>query len=165
MRAIDLATRRVVTMQPEQSLREASQMMQQHLVGCIVVTRADGEGLLPLGLVTDRDLSRIALAGGFDNASLTVDTIMSRPLVLCPQDASLAQIVCIMHGSGFRRLPVVDDEGHLLGIVTADDAIVGVSQLLQQLTEVLVVEPALKDKIVAIQCTDDARGNLPPRAA
>nr|WP_255557162.1 CBS domain-containing protein [Dyella sp. ASV21] len=81
---------------------------------------------------------------------------MSCPPVLCSHDATLTEIVDIMHGSGLRRLPVADPAGRLVGIVTADDALVALTQLLQQLTEVLVVEPSLKDRLVAMQSVREA---------
>nr|WP_279236735.1 CBS domain-containing protein [Dyella sp. RRB7] len=69
---------------------------------------------------------------------------MSQPVVVCRHDATLAQLIAIMHGSGVRRLPVIDEEGLLAGIVTADDALVAVTALLQQLTEVMLIEPPLE---------------------
>lgn len=155
VQALDLATSRVVTMRPDESLRQAAQLMQQHMVGCVVISNIDEHGHLPIGLLTDRDLSRLALAGGLDG-SITAEAVMSRPLVLCPREASLAEIVDIMRGSGLRRLPVVDGHGCLAGIVTASDVVVGLTQLLQQITEVLVIEPSLKDRMVAIQCAREA---------
>lgn len=155
MHAIDLATSRVVTMRPDESLRQAASLMQQHMVGCVVIASMDVHGHLPMGLLTDRDLSRLALAGNMDG-SITAEAVMSRPLVTCPPEATLADVVNIMHGSGLRRLPVVNGQGRLAGIVTASDVVVGLTQLLQQVTEVLVFEPALKDRMTAIQCAREA---------
>lgn len=155
MQAIDLATSRVVTMRPDESLRQAAQLMQQHMVGCVVIASMDEHGHSPVGLLTDRDLSRLALAGSLDG-NITAEAVMSRPLVLCPQEAGLAEIINIMHGSGLRRLPVVNGHGHLAGIVTASDVVVGLTQLLQQITEVLMIEPSLKDRMVAVECAREA---------
>lgn len=160
MHAIDLATSRVVTMRPDESLGQAALLMQQHMVGCVVIANMDEQGHLPVGLLTDRDLSRLALAGNMDS-SITTEAVMSRPLVTCPQEATLADVVNIMHGSGLRRLPVVNDRGRLAGIVTASDVVVGLTQLLQQVTEVLVIEPALKDRMIAIQCAREASEDAP----
>ena len=165
MKALDLATSRVVSMRPDESLREAAQMMQQHMVGCVVIAGIVERDRIPVGLLTDRDLSRLALAGNLDG-SITTEAVMSRPLVVCPEGATLAEIVNIMHGSGLRRLPVVNDRGHLVGIVTASDVLVGLTQLMQQVTEVLVIEPSLKDRLVSIQCAreaseDASMGNVP----
>jgi len=155
MHAIELATTRVVTMRPEDSLQHGAQLMQKHLVGCVVVARPDASGSIPLGVLTDRDLCRIGLTGDAEIENIAVEAVMSRPLVVCPQEATLAQIVGIMRGSGLRRLPVVERQGHLVGIISANDVIVAITQLLQQLTEVLVVEPALRDHLVALEYTRD----------
>lgn len=155
MHAIELATTRVVTMRPEDSLHHGAQLMQKHLVGCVVVARSDESGSTPVGVLTDRDLCRIGLAGSEDIKNIAVEAVMSRPLVVCPQEATLAEIVGIMRGSGLRRLPVVESQGHLVGIISANDVIVAITQLLQQLTEVLVVEPALRDHLVALEYARD----------
>ena len=151
MLARDIATSRVVVVGPEQSLMIASQLMDQHLIGSLVVVHAEGSHQIPVGIITDRDASRLAVAGKLDAAATTVGAVMSHPPILCPHDASLVDIICMMHGSGIRRLPVVDDHGHLVGIVTANDALVALTQLMQQLTEVLVIEPSLKDRMNAMQ--------------
>lgn len=155
MHAIELATTRVVTMRPEDSLHHGAQLMQKHLVGCVVVTRPDESGPIPVGVLTDRDLCRVGLAGGADVEKITVEAVMSRPLVTCPQEATLAEIIGIMRGSGLRRLPVVESQGRLVGIISANDVIVAITQLLQQLTEVLVVEPSLRDHLVALEYARD----------
>ncbi|WP_199098789.1 CBS domain-containing protein [Dyella sp. ASV21] len=156
MRAIDIATSRVVVVSPEQSLRAAALLLEQHMAGCLVVVRANEPNLLPIGIITDRDISRLAVAEAADAGSTRVGSVMSCPPVLCSHDATLTEIVDIMHGSGLRRLPVADPAGRLVGIVTADDALVALTQLLQQLTEVLVVEPSLKDRLVAMQSVREA---------
>jgi predicted transcriptional regulator len=117
--------------------------MHQHLTGCLVIARSDQSGLTPVGIVTDRDLSRARLIDGQDAQVTPVLSVMSQPVVVCHHDATLAQLIAIMHGSGVRRLPVVDDDGLLVGIVTADDALVAVTELLRRLTEVMMVEPSL----------------------
>lgn len=159
MRAIDIATSRVVVIGPEQSLRAAARLMDHHMAGCLVVVRNNECAMLPIGMITDRDISRVAVADAIDPTTTTVSAVMSCPPVLCAHDATLAEIVDIMHGSGLRRLPVVDPSGRLVGIVTADDALVALTQLLQQLTEVLMVEPSLKDRLVAMQSVREACDN------
>lgn len=125
MHAIELATTRVVTMRPEDSLHHGAQLMQKHLVGCVVVARPDESGPIPVGVLTDRDLCRVGLAGGADMEKITVEAVMSRPLVTCPQEATLAEVIGIMRGSGLRRLPVVESQGRLVGIISANDVIAG----------------------------------------
>jgi CBS domain-containing protein len=63
----------------------------------------------------------------------------------------LAEVVKIMRSNGLRRLPVVDQHGTLAGVITANDALTAASDLLQQLSEVLVVEPSLRDRLMASQ--------------
>ncbi len=149
MQALDIGTSRVIVATPLQSIHEAARLMHQHLTGCVVVVRPAPNGQVPVGILTDRDLSRARLAEGRDAQATPILSVMSQPVVVCRDDATLAQLIAVMHGSGMRRLPVVDEKGSLVGIVTADDALVAVTELLQRLTQVLMVEPSM-DRPAAI---------------
>lgn len=149
MRAIDIATSPVVTIHPDQTVRVAAQLMDQHLVGCLIVVEQASTSV-PIGVVTDRDICR-SLAWGQRVDDRPVQSIMSHPPVLCGKDETLAEVVKIMRSNGLRRLPVVDQHGSLAGVITANDALTAVSELLQQLSEVLVVEPSLRDRLMASQ--------------
>lgn len=159
MRASDIATTRVIIVAPEQSIRDAAHLMHHHLTGCLVVARRSPRGTVPVGILTDRDISRLLSDAGDDVTRLRVDSVMSYPLVLCRHDATLAELVCMMHGNGTRRLPVVDDDGYLVGIVTAHDALVAVTELLRRLTEVLLIEPAMGDRMAEFQHISDVCGS------
>lgn len=149
MRAIDIATSRVVTIHPDQTVRTAAQLMDQHLVGCLVVI-GQASAMVPVGVVTDRDICR-SLARDHHIGDRPVQSIMPHPPVLCRNDGTLAEVVGIMRSNGVRRLPVVDEQGSLAGVITANDALTAVSELLQQLGEVLVFEPSLRDRLTTSQ--------------
>lgn len=143
MLALDIGTPRVIVATAPQSIHEAARLMHQHLTGCVVVVRPTPYGQVPVGILTDRDFSRARLTEGRDAQATPIQSVMSQPVVVCRADTTLAQLIAIMHGSGMRRLPVVDEIGALVGIVTADDALVAITKLLQRLTQVLMVEPTL----------------------
>jgi len=160
MHAIDIATSRVIVVDPNQTVQVAAQLMDKHLVGCLVVVVHEGSARIPIGLLTDRDVCKL-LAQDSHAGDRPVRAVMSHPPVVCSKDASLHDVVQTMHGSGLRRLPVVDGDIGLVGIVTANDALNAVSHLLCQIGEVLLVEPAMVNRLTELQCTSDRLDSRP----
>lgn len=115
-RTIEAFVRKVVTAQPNASLREIAQLMERHNVGAVVI--ADGQK--PVGIVTDRDL---ALELGARNTSLPtqVARVMSSPVHVVENDLGVFDTTAYMNECKVRRLAVVDADGILIGIVTLDD--------------------------------------------
>jgi CBS domain-containing protein len=143
MRASEIGTARVIHAPAALTLRDAACLMRRQQVGCLVVVREDDSMPVPVGIVTDRDLVTEAIAASRDLDSTTLGQVMSAPLATCRADATLAEVVGILRGSGVRRLPLVDGEGSLVGVVSADDVLVAITELLGRLAEAMMVEPLL----------------------
>jgi CBS domain-containing protein len=108
--------------------------MESKGVGSIVVV--DGQRLV--GIVTDRDIVRRAVARGLaDDAR--VDGIMSAPLVTIDADADLRHAFDVLHGHAVRRLAAVRD-GVLVGILSVDDLLVCLSSDLANLARPVTAE-------------------------
>jgi CBS domain-containing protein len=109
---------KVVTIRPEQTLREALAMLAQHSIGAILVTDARG-GLV--GILSERDIVREAVRNEkfFD---LAVSTIMTSN-VICgqPQD-DVSAVATTMTNKRFRHLPVLDG-GKIVGIISLGDIV------------------------------------------
>jgi CBS domain-containing protein len=142
MRAIDIGTSRVIQLNESCPVAEAVQAMHQHDVGSVVVVKNTLEGVLPSGIVTDRDLVVRFLSNGQTEATLLRD-ISSYPLVTCWTDATIDELIAIMLGSHVRRLPIVDNGGHLVGIVSLDDITAALAELMQRVAHVSASEFAM----------------------
>lgn len=100
---------------------EAARLMRQHHTGdLIVVDDPDGDRV-PVGIVTDRDIVVEVLANGLDLTATRVAQIMSARLVIAASAEDTSDAMDRMRLHGVRRLPVVDHDGRLMGIVTLDD--------------------------------------------
>lgn len=121
MDLIELAAREVQTVGPGCTLLEASRRMLDHGVGCLVIT--DPQGSQPLGIVTDRDVV-VSLARGADPRVDTVAPLTRRRLEVVRPGEGIQQVAHKMRKHGVRRLPIVDAEGALAGIVCMDDVLV-----------------------------------------
>jgi CBS domain-containing protein len=81
---------------------------------------------MPIGVVTDRDITIRVVAEGRETASATAADAMSAPVRTVTSDTSLRDCVCLMEADQIRRVPVVDSLGRLTGIVSiADLALAG----------------------------------------
>lgn len=126
----EICNREVVIVQPNDTALEAGKLMRQHHVGDVLVVEDRGGIRVPVGVVTDRDLVVEIMAPGLDPAVITAGDIMSPELVTVKENTGVYEAIQYMRAKGVRRLPVVDDRGSLIGILTLDD-------LLELLTEEL----------------------------
>jgi CBS domain-containing protein len=114
-----LFTKEVVTVRPTETLAQAAQLMDERNVGAVVVA----EQQRPVGIVTDRDLA-IALGARGAARSEAVQKVMTCPVNTLSQDEGVMQATQRMMENAQRRMPVVDDFGRLVGLVTLDDLLV-----------------------------------------
>jgi CBS domain-containing protein len=120
-----------------ESVASAARRLRDQRVGCIVVTRGDR----PIGILTDRDLAVRVVAEGRDAATTRVDEVLTYdPITLCDTDTLDAATRC-MREHGVRRLPIVNAEGVVRGIVTADDLVMQLGRQLSALGEA-IAEPS-----------------------
>ncbi|MEF8830562.1 MAG: CBS domain-containing protein [Halobacteriales archaeon] len=113
----DVITTGVESAGPSATAEHLAKTMADSNVGSVVVTE-DG---VPVGMVTDRDLAERVLAMGRDPAEVTAADLMSGDVQVLAAGADVLDATAIMHRETVRRLPVVDEESRLVGIVTLDD--------------------------------------------
>lgn len=117
----EMCNREVVIVSKETSILEVAQLMRQHHVGDVVVVKEQGGRRIPVGIVTDRDIVIEVVAKGVDFHNLVVGDIMGLQLVTVREREGVFETMKVMRLKGVRRLPVVDEEGGLVGILTLDD--------------------------------------------
>ena len=121
MRIPEICTTEVVCCRPQASALDAARLM-RHKHGGDVVVVSDPEGdRVPLGVVTDRDLTIEVLGNGRDAAQTTLSDVMRSPVVVATESEDASSVLERMRFHGVRRIPVVDARGTLVGIVTLDD--------------------------------------------
>lgn len=115
--------------------------MKHYHVGDLVVVRIrPGGQWIPAGIVTDRDIA-LAVASHADRLPyLHVSDLMKRNVVTALESDSLHAALKAMQRAGVRRLPVVNGEGVLEGIVTLDDTIGLLSEELTDLARLVIHE-------------------------
>lgn len=117
MNVRDAMTPDPATCEPMTTLRLVAMLMLDH--DCAAVPIVSGSEVV--GIVTDRDIACRAVARGGNAPELPASAVMSSPLVAIHPDETFDDAIQVMRENRVHHLPVIDDEGHLLGIVAQSD--------------------------------------------
>ena len=115
----DLMTPDPLTIQAGETTAEAGAMMRCHHIGSCIVLRNN----IPVGIITEQDLTRKIIAEDRTPASVLVEDIMSQPLVTISASSTVGESTLMMMRHEIRRLPVVDSNGSVIGIISVRDVL------------------------------------------
>jgi CBS domain-containing protein len=132
--------REVVTVEPDETIAQATMKMKEEDVGAIVAT----DGGKVVGIVTDRDVA-LAVVLGEASPDTPVREIMTKDVKTIWADQGVFNATQYLAGYKVRRLPVVDRNNRLVGLVTADDLFAFLSRELFNVSKSL--EPALHETV------------------
>ena len=118
MRVERAMTKNVFTCLAHQTLEQAARMMWEADVGCLVVIEEDRR---PVGMITDRDIAMAAYTQGVALRDALVSNAMSQKVITSKPDARLSELESLMQAEQVRRVPVIEPNGTLIGIVTLGD--------------------------------------------
>ncbi len=121
----------VVCVSEKETAVAAAQKLRDAHVGSVVVVR----GAHPVGILTDRDLALRIVAEGLDPRSVGVGDIVTYDPIVVREGDGIETVVARMREHGIRRLPIVNAEGRVVGVVTADDLFVMLGRELADLSE------------------------------
>jgi CBS domain-containing protein len=119
MRVEQLMTRNVESCGPHDSLDCAARLMWEH--DCGVVPVVNGDGAQVVGMLTDRDVCMAAYTQGRPLREIPVSTAMSQRLCSCRATDNVAVALKVMETNQVRRLPVLDADDHLIGMLSLAD--------------------------------------------
>ncbi len=114
----DLGIGGAVSVSPDDSISEVISTMRDARTGCVVVQ--DGGGLR--GLFTERDVVSRVLAADVDVADPVASVMTSQPETLT-EDAKITDVIRTMNRGGFRHMPIVNDDGKVLGVVSVKSVV------------------------------------------
>lgn len=113
----DIMTTEVQVIQPQDSLRRAATLMQELDIGALPVC----DGVRLQGMLTDRDITVYGVAEGLDPDSACVSDVMTENVAYCTADQDTQEVMRLMGDKQIRRMPVVDADKNLVGIVSLGD--------------------------------------------
>jgi len=116
----DIMTEDLVYSLPEDPVSKVAQLMKKQDIGPVPIIDNERTRTL-VGIVTDRDLALKVVAEGRDPQKTKVEEVMTRKLVTCHADDSVENAMKAMAQYQLRRIPVVDDNNRLVGIISQAD--------------------------------------------
>jgi signal-transduction protein with cAMP-binding, CBS, and nucleotidyltransferase domain len=124
----------VVTASPDAKVTEVAELMSDTNVGCVVIT---GDDQCPAGIVTDRDIVVRVVPVGRDPKKTPISEVMTGNPVVVEDGTGLFEAMQVIRDEGVRRLPIVDCDGRLSGIITLDDVIRLIGREMQCIGDVI----------------------------
>lgn len=112
---------------PTDAVTKAAEVMKRENVGPVPVV-GDEKSRKLVGIITDRDLAIRVVAEGRDPRSTRIEEVMEKHLVVCHPEDDIEKVLDAMAKNQLRRIPVVDDEGSLLGIIAQADVATRLAQ-------------------------------------
>jgi CBS domain-containing protein len=136
----ELCVRQVVIASRDTSVLDAARLMRHHHVGDIVVTEESNGRRVPVGIVTDRDMVLEVLAEELDPRRISVEDIMNPELITVRESEEMLPAIQQMRAKGVRRVPVVSDDGALVGILAVDDLLELLAEEMGELAKLIARE-------------------------
>jgi CBS domain-containing protein len=141
-----ICTLDVACCSPRTTVLEAAHLMRQKHTGDLVVVDDDEDKAAPLGIITDRDIVVEVLGNGLDPATTTVGSVIRTPVVIANQGEDTSEALERMRSHGVRRIPVVGEEGRLVGIITVDDLLKRLAADANSLVEIISREQSREQR-------------------
>jgi CBS domain-containing protein len=114
-------TKTVMTASLDQTIQSICKIMNENNLGGVVIVKRGINGNEPVGIITERDIIRkIGMADLFTTQT-PIRELMSTNLVSIKPDNTISDAIGLMHGNNIRRLPVIDNDGKMVGIITDKD--------------------------------------------
>lgn len=117
----ELCNRETIIVLKDENIVEAAKLMRRFHVGDLIVVTKSEDVNIPIGIVTDRDIVMEVVANNADPKTVKVSEVMSQELVSAREEEGIHESIELMRTHGIRRLPIVDKEGCLAGILSVDD--------------------------------------------
>ena len=150
----DICNREVVVALAHETVAAAIDLMRTYHIGDLVVVDQRGHNNRPIGIVTDRDILISVVAEKLQPEDIEIGDLMCTDLLTANVSETPFQCLQLMRENCVRRLPVVDDDEVLQGIVTLDDML---GFLAEQLADLAVLAQK--------QAVQEARRIIPTRSA
>ena len=117
MKVHEMMHKGIESVAPETPVVTLAKMMMQHDIGAIPV----GENDQLIGMVTDRDIIVRAVANGKDISKLTARDVMTKGMIYCQDSEDVGDAVRIMESKKIRRLPVLNENKRMVGMLSLGD--------------------------------------------
>jgi CBS domain-containing protein len=120
MKVKDMMSKKPACATPDMELSKVAKLMAEHNVGSIPVVE-NKDNMRVVGMVTDRDIATRAVAEGKNPLQMRAQEIMSTPVITVQEDDDVEEVAQLMQKNMVRRVPVLDKQGSVCGMVAQAD--------------------------------------------
>ena len=117
----DVMTKDLVYSSPTDTVSDVAQLMKKEDIGPVLIVSDKANGKRLVGIVTDRDLAIKVVGEGRDPKKTKVEEVMTEKVITCRMDDDVQNAMKAMAQYQLRRIPVVDNAGMLVGIISQAD--------------------------------------------
>ncbi|MGE3261552.1 MAG: CBS domain-containing protein [Bacteriovoracia bacterium] len=140
-----IGKRKVATVYRDTSVGDAARFMREsHLGDVVVIDRSEGK-IIPIGILTDRDIVMSTTALRISPFDFRVEDVMTKTLITARSDDTLNHVISLMREYGVKRIPLVNENGELDAIVAIEDVIRLLSEELYALSQVYERQQSLEE--------------------
>jgi len=141
MKVEDLCTLNTQVIEKTETAQAAAKAMEVAKVGSLVVIEMLPNGDLPIGIITDRDIAIKVATHDVRPSMLVVEDFVSETLLTVKGKEEVNDVLGKMRKKRVRRVPVVDKDGFLMGIISIDDILDFLVGELKEMTDIMKNEP------------------------
>jgi len=124
----DVMTKDLVYSSPSDTVADVAHLMKKEDIGPVLIVNDKDKGKRLVGIVTDRDLAIKVVGEGRDPKKTTVEDVMTTKVITCRADDDIQNAMKAMAEYQLRRIPVVDNTGMLVGIISQADVATRVNE-------------------------------------
>lgn len=135
----DLIKESLVSCEENESITDVCQTMKSRDVGAVLVVDEQSK---PLGIITDRDIVIRGMAESIDFKKTTVGKLMTKSVDTVNLDMGLEDVISLMRDKQIRRVPVVDENGKAVGLISFGDVFGLLAKEMAELSRITPVEAA-----------------------
>jgi CBS domain-containing protein len=120
-------TKIVMTATLDQTIQSVCKIMNENNLGGVVIVKRGVSGNEQVGIITERDIIRKIGEADLFTTQTPIRELMSTNLISIKPDNTISDAIGLMHGNNIRRLPVINNDGKMVGIITDKDILKAVS--------------------------------------
>jgi len=140
MKIGECCNREVVIADKHSEILATAKLMKKHHVGDVVIVEKRGDVTVPAGILTDRDLVVEVMAQEVPPNEITAADVMSLEMHTVREEEGVWETLEKMRDLGVRRMPVVDQDGSLVGLVAMDDLLELFSEAMDHMAQLIKSE-------------------------
>lgn len=134
----DIMQKNVLAVGPESTIQDAVKLMDKNHMGTIVVVdKLNGKKRSPIGIVTDRDIAISLGNGNGVERNSSIKEVMTPNVIFCSPEDGIYMVIEKMRANRIRKIPVVNETNHLIGMITSDDFVTLLGSELDHLGQIV----------------------------